>query len=168
MKKLEEELTNILDTCIQEYVDLFCKKHDIEFNFWVADLSGTVGVFGDYYFGFEDIRLDLETNQPSDNIFEWYEENLNLSMKGCDYNINYYSWIKGSRPEENVFKDIVYDIKTQFENIDYDTKLCDLGDVGNEIGIALSKYIEDGKVGFELNNFINGIKHGIDLTSKMK
>lgn len=165
---MNKKLKNNLEKSIQEYIDLFCKKQDIEFDYWVANLSGTIGVFGDYFLSFEDIRLDLETDQPVNAIFEWYEENLNLSTKEFGYNINYYSWIKGSRPEEDVFKDIVYDIKTQFQNIDYDTKSCDIGDVGNEIGIALSKYIEDGKVGFELNNFIDGVKHGVLLMNKKK
>ena len=166
MKKINENTTKQLNKYITEYVDEFCKKHDIEFDYWVAGLIGTVGVFGDYFFSFEDIRLDLETNQEKRVIFEWYEENLDLSMKGCNYNINYYSWIKGARPEKDIFRDIVYDIKTQFDNIDYDTKQCDIGDVGNEIGIALGKYIEDGKVGFEHSSFINGIKHGIKLYKK--
>jgi len=100
MKKIIDKI----DESIQDYIDLFCAKHDIEFDYWVADLTGTVGVFGDYYFGFEDIRLDLEKEQPEGEIFKWYEENLNLSMKDIDYNINYYSWIKGARPEESVFK----------------------------------------------------------------
>ena len=125
MIKLEEELTNTLDTCIQEYVNLFCNKHDMELDFWVADLSGTVGSFGDYFFGFEDIRLDLETNQPEEEIFKWYEANLELGMKNQS-GINYYSWIKGYRPEDNVFEtknlstDDLFKALPSFVNVDGD------------------------------------------------
>ena len=89
-----------LETAIQHYVDVFCEKHELIFDYWVADLSGGVGQFGDYFFGFEDIRLDLETNQPVDVIFEWYDITLELAMKDDTYGINYYSWIKGARPSK--------------------------------------------------------------------
>lgn len=162
---MNKKITDRLNKTIKEYVDLFCKKHDIDFDFWVADLSGTIGVFGDYFFSFEDIRLDLETNQPKDSIFKWYDLNLEMGMKN-KHTINYYSWINGAVQEDDVFKDIVYDIKERFDSITYDTKICDLGDIGNEIGIALKKYIEEGKVGYELKNFINGVNHGINLPYK--
>lgn len=39
----------------------------------------------------------------------------------------------------------------------------DISDLGNEIGIVLGKYISD-KIGYELESFISGIKHGVSLT----
>jgi len=38
----------------------------------------------------------------------------------------------------------------------------DLSDVGNEIGFIIGKYISK-EMGFEKEDFINGIKHGISL-----
>ena len=38
----------------------------------------------------------------------------------------------------------------------------DLSDLGNTIGIAIAEYISD-KPGFEKEDFIEGIKHGISL-----
>lgn len=38
----------------------------------------------------------------------------------------------------------------------------DMSDIGNEIGICLGKYIKD-EMGFEIEDLISGIKHGISL-----
>lgn len=40
---------------------------------------------------------------------------------------------------------------------------CDMSDIGNEIGLALGKYISKDKIGFELDSLISGIRHGISL-----
>lgn len=39
----------------------------------------------------------------------------------------------------------------------------DISDLGNEIGIILGKYTSDD-IGYELDSFIDGIKHGVSLT----
>ena len=39
----------------------------------------------------------------------------------------------------------------------------DLGDVGNEIGIIVAKWIDNNKLGYDKEDFIHGIKHGISL-----
>jgi len=39
----------------------------------------------------------------------------------------------------------------------------DISDLGNEIGIILGKYTSD-EIGYELDSFIHGIKHGVSLT----
>jgi len=93
---ITEKDINNLNRSINKYVKVFCKKHELYFDYWVADLSGGIGVFGDYYIGFDDIRLDLETHQPEDEIFKWYDIALERGMKGESV-MNYYSWIKGYR-----------------------------------------------------------------------
>jgi len=40
----------------------------------------------------------------------------------------------------------------------------DLSDLGNEIGIVIGKYICTD-LGYDLDGFINGLKHGISLTN---
>lgn len=96
--KIKKVIYNQLEGAIQQYVDVFCTKHDIEFDFWVADLSGGIGQFGDFFFNFEDVRLDLETDQPKDEIFKWYDVALELNTEN-KFSMNYYSWIKGARKE---------------------------------------------------------------------
>jgi len=41
-------------------------------------------------------------------------------------------------------------------------KIVDMDDFGNEIGIAIAKYISVND-GFKLNNLIQGIQHGVSL-----
>ena len=56
------------------------------------------------------------------------------------------------------FKNIINDIIKQLENIEYQNG--DLGDVGNNIGIAVGKYIQFGD---DKDDFLHGINHGISL-----
>jgi len=58
-------------------------------------------------------------------------------------------------------KKICKEISLSLDNIKYDNG--DLGDIGNEIGYIIGKYINKTKNGFELDDFINGLKHGISI-----
>ena len=92
--KIREETINTLNQTIQKYVDLFCIKHGLEFDFWVADLTGTVASFSSsYFFNFEDIRLDLEKGVDKSLIMEWYDEMLETA-KSEEYTLNYYTFLK--------------------------------------------------------------------------
>lgn len=42
-------------------------------------------------------------------------------------------------------------------------QMDDLGDLGNEIGIIIQRYFEDDEMGFNLDSFIDGVKHGVSL-----
>ena len=87
-------LFQTLNKSIQDYVNIFCKKHDLYFEFWVADLAGTIGCFSnEYYVDFETIRLDLEKDADKNVFFDWYEITLELGMKDEPI-INYYSYLK--------------------------------------------------------------------------
>ena len=39
----------------------------------------------------------------------------------------------------------------------------DLSDIGNEIGLSIGKFISDKELGFDLDDFIAGLKHGISI-----
>lgn len=82
-----------LNKYIQNYIDVFCKKHDIKFEYWIADQVGEVAAFGDFFFSFHEIRHDLETAQPKDKIFEWYERNITAGP--CNH-VSYCSYVKGA------------------------------------------------------------------------
>lgn len=41
----------------------------------------------------------------------------------------------------------------------------DLSDIGNEIGIVIGKYINNKDMGYNLDNFNHGVKHGISLAN---
>ena len=90
-------LYNTLEMSIKNYIELFEKKHELSFDFWVADLSGTIACFSmDYYVNFEDIRLDLEKDVPNDLFFEWYDLAMDLGLEDKPI-INYYSFLKSRK-----------------------------------------------------------------------
>jgi hypothetical protein len=62
----------------------------------------------------------------------------------------------------NNFEEIKTDIINQLNKTTYKG---DLSDIGNEIGIILGKYISENKDGYNLGDFIFGLKHGISLTN---
>jgi hypothetical protein len=84
------KLRSKLNSVIQEYVDLFCEKHDMKFDYWVAGQTGTICQLGDYFFDFQDIRFDLESKQKSENILDWYD----YSIEGNYKTENYRNWCK--------------------------------------------------------------------------
>lgn len=61
------------------------------------------------------------------------------------------------------------DLKPIFEDLSQTLKSInipkgDLSDVGNELGIIIGKYISE-EMGFEYEDLIAGIRHGISLTN---
>ena len=72
------------------YIKLFCLKHDIDFDFWVSDIPGSVAFFGDYSFCFTDIVWDINSDQPKEKIFEWFE----FYLENTHGAINYYMYTK--------------------------------------------------------------------------
>lgn len=100
--KLEKIIRNYENSC-NEIVGKFCKKQDIELDFWVGDEIGGIASFCcQYFFNIEEILLDLKTNQPKWLILEWqdYVTDYNVT-KGNEQPlyINYASYIKGARYE---------------------------------------------------------------------
>ena len=45
----------------------------------------------------------------------------------------------------------------------YDSHMCDLSDVGNEIGIVIGKYTDDNNT---IEDFISGLRHGVSLSNR--
>ena len=54
---------------------------------------------------------------------------------------------------------IINDLIIELENIPMD---CDIGDIGNTIGIVIGENISD-KPGFDKDSFMSGLKHGLSL-----
>ena len=94
MQTLKQQYENIVD----QYLTLFCEKQEVhqDNNDWCAGDVGGVIEINDAYLNFDDIRLDIDTNQPKGNIFKWWWENEYLEGKI----INYHSYIKGLRVKD--------------------------------------------------------------------
>lgn len=84
---LQEEYNKI----VEKYLEIFYEKHGLELEYWVQDNPGTIGQFGDYFFGFDDIRYDIDNNIPKDRLIEWYDFNLEYSEK-TGHSVNYRSF----------------------------------------------------------------------------
>lgn len=86
------ELKKQYEAVVNKYMELFCKKQEVDFEYWVGDDVGGVVEIADAFFDFNDIRYDIDTNQPENLIFEWYWELIESKIK-----INYSSYSKGLR-----------------------------------------------------------------------
>jgi hypothetical protein len=61
------------------------------------------------------------------------------------------------------FKKVCKEISGRFSTLPYDNG--DIGDVGNEIGIIVSKHFSD-EIGWDKQSFLGSIDHGIKLNEK--
>lgn len=91
-KTLKEEFEELAE----KYARLFDKKHELNFDGWVGDDAGTIGCFGDYSIGFDDIRLDIDENIPANIYIEYYDYIVRIPDGGLK--VNYRSYINGYRP----------------------------------------------------------------------
>ena len=91
MKKLYEQ-------AVQEYILAFCIKHEIDFDYWVAGNIGEVACFqgGEVYLNFDDIRFDIDTNQPAELIICHYWDSIENHPK----EINFKSYAQGLRYDQ--------------------------------------------------------------------
>lgn len=78
---------------VLKYTKKFCKKHDIEFEYWAAGDIGTVAFMADYFFNFDDMRFDIDEDIPVGKITEWYEEGVENSIEDKLWP-NYKNWLK--------------------------------------------------------------------------
>jgi hypothetical protein len=68
--------------------------------------------------------------------------------------------LENNKPHFNILRS---EISRCLSNLPYDNG--DLSDIGNEIGIVISKYLSE-KPGWDLESFIHGLEHGIKLKNK--
>ena len=92
---LKERYRNICN----EYLQRFCEKQGLDYepdDTWVAGNAGDCANVGDFYFGFDEIRYDIDNNIPMGKIIEWYDYCLETSMLDLPLRINYPSFCKGA------------------------------------------------------------------------
>lgn len=80
------------DICT-EYIKAFCKKQEMEFNGWVGDSVGEVAYIEDYYLNFDDIRLDVDANQPKGKMLDWYNQEMEARFTDSQ-GMNYRTYVK--------------------------------------------------------------------------
>ena len=92
---LKERYRNICN----EYLQRFCIKQGYLYeqdDAWVAGNAGGCATIGDYVFGFDEIRYDIDNDIPKGKIIEWYDYTLETSMLDLPLRINYPSYCKGA------------------------------------------------------------------------
>lgn len=86
------------EIAIDDIIDAFAVKQDLEFQGFVSDdIFGIADFGGTYFFNISDIYHDLISNQPKGLIVEWLDDCLDNQ----EQTINYRSYCMGLR-----FKDI--------------------------------------------------------------
>jgi hypothetical protein len=61
------------------------------------------------------------------------------------------------------FKIACKEIAERISNLPYENG--DVSDIGNEIGMVLGKYIAENSFGWEEDDFISGLNHGISIAN---
>ena len=92
-------LKDQFETIVKRYVASFCWKHDLDIeNYsWVGGRVGEVLEVSDFYFGFDDIRMDIDKELTERTIFDWYYATLEHANCPEHVNINLDSWVMGLR-----------------------------------------------------------------------
>lgn len=111
----EAACTNYLAAFMEKY-DLSCDPHP-----WVGNEVGTVAEVGDYFFDFQDIKRCVDEDVKWEDLIEWYDYNIEVSILGLT-TINLKSWLMGA-PRISEFR--IAEIKTkrcELENLIEETK----------------------------------------------
>ena len=95
IKAYEQSVNDIIkEFIIKQYQPDDDEVAEDYFDFWVANEIGTIINIQDFYLSFDDIILDMRTEQPRYFIFEWYNFVIANQEKGY---INYKSYTMGLR-----------------------------------------------------------------------
>lgn len=99
MKK--EDLKKKYEDACNEYLKLFCDKHEYEYRsldtYWIGDNIGEICAIGDLFADMRDIKYDIDNDVDEKMFEEWYFYRLNLTEMGLN-DVNYRTYCMGGRP----------------------------------------------------------------------
>ena len=78
------------ETLVDIYIDHFCKKHDCEFEWWVADRIGEIAYVNGYYIQFDDLRLDIDEKVEKTKIWQ----HLDYVSDATNTSVNFFNYLK--------------------------------------------------------------------------
>ena len=67
VKQLKSQYENL----VQQYITIFRDKHNLKFEQWISKTVGMLAQFDNCYVDFDNIRFDLENDQPKEYLTEW-------------------------------------------------------------------------------------------------
>lgn len=74
------DIQKLYENACNNYARKFARKHELQFDFWVADTPGTIAMFGDYYVDFGIIKYDIDNQVEQNKFTEYYDEMLEHAM----------------------------------------------------------------------------------------
>jgi len=86
---LKEQFEQIADL----YVEAFRKKQGSSLGYWVGDRVGEIYDVSDCFINYDDVRFDIDSNQPQGKIFIWYWEQVDCHMANTP-TINFENYCK--------------------------------------------------------------------------
>ena len=102
-----------------EYLRLFCEKHDFDFEdakeSWVGGQTVGVVCCGDYFIDIRDIITDIDKDAPNGEYENWYEYTLDAHNLGLT-TPNYESWLKGCPRSSQEYIERLFKLKKDFED----------------------------------------------------
>lgn len=102
-----------------EYLRLFCEKHDFDFldakRSWVGNNIGTIVCCGDFFVDMRDIITDIDKDAPNGEYENWYEYTLDAHNLGLT-TPNYESWLKGCPRSSQEDIERLFKLKKDFED----------------------------------------------------
>lgn len=94
-------LKEAYNSVVQNYVLAFCDKHELDINdgYWIGDEIGGIYEIADYFFGFKDIKFDIDERVDERFIWDWYDYSLKVAeISDGAVTCAYEDWLKGKRP----------------------------------------------------------------------
>lgn len=119
----KQELKLAYEAACTNYLAAFMEKYDLSCDPqpWVGNEVGTIAEVGDYFFDFQDIKRCIDEDVEWQDLIEWYDYNIEVSILGLP-TINLKSWLMGA-PRISEFR--IAEIKTkrcELENLIEETK----------------------------------------------
>jgi hypothetical protein len=104
-----------LKKACNEYLRLFCEKHDYCYteDVWVGGYVCGIANIGDYFIDFETICIDVEEDVDKDEFIKWYDYCVEAEDLGIN-TPNYRSWIKGCPRTSNEQLQKLKKLKNEF------------------------------------------------------
>lgn len=123
----ENKLKYDWEKLCNEYVKIFCEKHDICYDdddyIWVGGSVGEIANIGDFYIDFSVIRYDIDNNIEESKFEKWYWKSLDVYQITGDNYLSYESFCRGAPDKWSDEK--LEEIKKLQQNAEYAKQLLE-------------------------------------------
>jgi hypothetical protein len=107
------------------------------------------------------IEKQVGDNATEQKIMEDVDEaSVSFCLTSTDYQQDIEEEIEIVKQD---FKIPCKEISERLSDLPYENG--DIGDIGNEIGVILGKYMKENSFGWEKEDFISGLNHGISIAN---